>query len=308
MPLSLSVAILAQTNCSLQDAATGQPGVSRWWCTAHRSHSAFDPLVTTTCRHMSIVRVAFQYDYQCDQIGMFAFLVTVTDFTTAAKCVMALGNPDITLEIRREALTLAAQNPQLVVDWTHDEDGAFHHLADEWCQDLILATLQAVEAKNIVWLGAFLRTFGHEAATTAMRSWHALGCKLASSQKLQELVNGDAFQFIHSGDVQFMWTPDCLTPQRFVPRSHDPTFSARRFRITLWRKEMGDYLLFPAGCCLWRSTRPCHPHEGREVHVGAFTVAPAASREADARTAAVHSPRDGRLLWQHGPHVDGKHL
>jgi hypothetical protein len=193
---------------------------------------------------MSIVRVAFQYDYQCDQIGMFAFLVTVTDFTTAAKCVMAMGSPDLTLEIRREALTLAAQNPQLVADWTHDEDGAFHHLADEWCQDLILATLQAVEAKNIVWLGDFLRTFGHEAATTAMRSWHALGCKLASSQKLQELVNADAFQFIHSGDVQFMWTPDCLTRQRFAPRSHDLSFSARRFRITLWRKEMGDYLLF----------------------------------------------------------------
>ena len=77
-----------------------------------------------------------------------------------------------------------------------------------------------------------------------MRSWHALGCKLASSQTLQELVNADAFQFIHSGDVQFMWTPDCLTPQRFAPRSHDLSFSARRFRITLWRKEMGDYLLF----------------------------------------------------------------
>ena len=90
---------------------------------------------------MSIVRVAFQYDYQCDQIGMFAFLVKVTDFTTAAKCVMAMGNPDLTLEIRREALTLAAQNPQLVASWTHDEDGAFHHLSDEWCQDLILATL-----------------------------------------------------------------------------------------------------------------------------------------------------------------------
>ena len=115
---------------------------------------------------MSIVRVAFQYDYQCDQIGMFAFLVKVTDFTTAAKCVMAMGNPDLTLEIRCEALTLAAQNPQLVASWTHDEDGAFHHLSDEWCQDLILATLQAVEAKNTVWLGAFLRTFGHEAATT----------------------------------------------------------------------------------------------------------------------------------------------
>ena len=43
---------------------------------------------------MSIVRVAFQYDYQCDQIGMFAFLVKVTDFTTAAKCVMAMGNPE----------------------------------------------------------------------------------------------------------------------------------------------------------------------------------------------------------------------
>ena len=152
MPLSLSVAILLQTNCSLQDAATGKPGVSRWCCTAHRSHSAFDPLVTTTSRHMSIVRVAFQYDYQCDQIGMFAFLVKVTDFTTAAKCVMAMGNPDLTLEIRREALTLAAQNPQLVASWTHDEDGAFHHLSDEWCQDLILATLQAVEAKNTVWL------------------------------------------------------------------------------------------------------------------------------------------------------------
>jgi len=82
---------------------------------------------------MSIVRVTFQYDYQCDQIGMFAFLVKVTDFTTAAKCVMAMGNPDLTLEIRREALTLAAQNPQLVASWTHDEDGASHHLSDEWC-------------------------------------------------------------------------------------------------------------------------------------------------------------------------------
>jgi hypothetical protein len=193
---------------------------------------------------MSIVRVAFQYDYQCDQIGMFAFLVKVTDFTTAAKCVMAMGNPDLTLEIRREALTLAAQNPQLVASWTHDEDGAFHHLSDEWCQDLILATLQAVEAKNTVWLGAFLRTFGHEAATTAIRSWHALGCKLASSQQLQELVNGDAFQFINSGDVQFIWTPDWLAPERHAPRLHDRTFAARRFRTTPWRKNLGDPVLF----------------------------------------------------------------
>jgi hypothetical protein len=128
----------------MQDAATRQPGVSRWCCTAHRSHSAFDPLVTTTSRHMSVVRVAFQYDYQCDQIGMFAFLVKVTDFGTAAKCVMAMGNPDVTLEVRREALTLAAKNPQLVAGWTHREDEASSHMEDEWCQDLILATLQAI--------------------------------------------------------------------------------------------------------------------------------------------------------------------
>ena len=141
---------------------------------------------------MNIVRVAFQYEYQCHQIGTFAFLVKVTDFTIAAKCVMAVDNHDLTLEIRREALTLAAQNPQLVAGWTHREDGAFHHVADEWCQDLILATLQAVKARHIVWLEDFRRTFGPEAAATALRSWHDLGCKLASSQQLQQLVNGDA--------------------------------------------------------------------------------------------------------------------
>ena len=57
---------------------------------------------------MNIVRVAFQYEYQCHQIGTFAFLVKVTDFTIAAKCVMAVDNHDLTIEIRREALTLAA--------------------------------------------------------------------------------------------------------------------------------------------------------------------------------------------------------
>ena len=193
---------------------------------------------------MSIVRVAFQYDYQCDQIGMFAFLVKVTDFTTAAKCVMAMGNPDVTLEIRREALTLAAKHPQLVAGWTHREDGASNHMEDEWCQDLILASLQAVKAKNTVWLGDFRRTFGHEAATTAIRSWHALGYKLASSQELQELVIGDSFQFINSGDVQFIWTPDWLVPERLAPRPHDRTFAARRFRTTPWRKNLGDPVLF----------------------------------------------------------------
>ena len=188
--------------------------------------------------------MAFQYDYQCDQIGMFAFLLKVTDAGTAAKCVMAMGNPDLTLETRREALTIAAKNPQLVAGWTHREDGAPSDMEDEWCQDLQLATLQAVKARHIVWLADFRRAFGPEAAATALRSWHDLGLKLESSQQLQELVDGDAFQFINSGDVQLIWTPDWLAPEKHAPRPHDRTFAARRFRTTPWRKNLGDPLLF----------------------------------------------------------------
>ena len=88
--------------------------------------------------------MAFQYDYNCDQLGMFAFMLNFTDAGTAAKCVLAMGNPDLTPETRRDALELAAKHPLLVASWNDRSNEPPARMEVEWCEDLQLAALQAV--------------------------------------------------------------------------------------------------------------------------------------------------------------------
>ena len=121
--------------------------------------------------------MAFQYDYNCDQLGMLAFMLNFTDASTAAKCVLAMGNPDIEPQARRDALELAAKHPLLVASWNERSEEPPARMELEWCEELQLVALQAVQRRQLGWLMEFRSTFGPAAATVALRSWHDFGLK-----------------------------------------------------------------------------------------------------------------------------------
>jgi len=186
------------------------------------------------------VMVAFQYDFNSEQLGMFVYMLDFIDAGAAAKCVLAMGSPDLTPETRREALEFATRHPTVLASMNE----APERMEVEWCEDLQLVALQAMQRRQLGWLPDFRRVFGAAAAAVAIRSWHDFGQRFRVSERLQQLADPDIFQFITSGDVQFIWTPGWLATERYMPRAHDATFAARRFRTTPWRKNPGDPELF----------------------------------------------------------------
>ncbi len=71
-----------------------------------------------------------------------------------------MGNPDIAPQARRDALELVAKHPLLVASWNERNGEPSARVELEWCEDLQLVALQAVQRRQLGWLMEFRSTFG----------------------------------------------------------------------------------------------------------------------------------------------------